>query len=206
MLSGHEYDEGVIGRFERGPKFWFRGRSLMRKFLPALLLTGTFLACSVLLASACGDKLLVLGAGAKFGNHTSPHHALIIVYVPDSVPQSAAVNDPQFQAALRKAGVKLHLVQQEDVLAEAVQSGRYDIILADLQDAAQLDKQVTAADVNTVVMPVVYKGAELNSAAATPYVCVRKTSDKNNSCFSTIDKAIQLKLKRDEKQRRASKK
>jgi hypothetical protein len=180
----------------------------MRKFLPALLLTGTFLACSVRLASACGDKVLVLGAGVKFGNIASPHHALIIVYVPDSVPQSAAVNDPQFQAALRKAGVKLRLVQQEDVLSEAVQSGKYDIILVDLQDAALLDKQVTAADVNTVVMPVVYKGAELNSAAAAPapYLCVRKASDKNSSFFSTIDKAIELKLKRDEQQRRASKK
>jgi hypothetical protein len=178
----------------------------MRKFLPALLLTGTFLACSVRLASACGDKVLVLGAGVKFGNIASPHRALIIVYVPDSVPQSAAVNDPQFQAALRKAGVKLRLVQQEDVLSEAVQSGKYDIILVDLQDAALLDKQVTAADVNTVVMPVVYKGAELNSAAAAPYLCVRKASDKNSSFFSTIDKAIELKLKRDEQQRRASKK
>jgi hypothetical protein len=178
----------------------------MRKFLPALLLTGAFLACSVLLASACGDKLLVLGAGVKFRNFASPHHALIIVYVPESVPQSAAVNDPQFQAALRKAGVKLRLVQQEDVLAEVVQSGKYDIILVDLQDAALLDTQVKEADVNTVVMPVVYKGAELNSAAATPYLCVRKASDKNSSCFSTIDKAIELKLKRDEQQRRASKK
>ena len=77
----------------------------MRKFTLALLLTGTCLVCSVLLASACGDKLLVLGAGAKFGNIASPHHALIIVYVPGSLPRSAAVNDPQFQTALRKAGV-----------------------------------------------------------------------------------------------------
>jgi hypothetical protein len=178
----------------------------MRKFFSILLLTATFLACSALLASACGDKLLVLGPGVKFGYIGSSYHALIIAYVPESLPQSAAVNDPQFQEALRKAGVKLRLVQQEDVLAEAVQSGKYDIILVGLQDAAMVDKQITAADVNTVVMPVVYKGAELESAAATPYRCIRKSSDKNNSCFSTIDKAIDLKHKRDEQKRRASNK
>jgi hypothetical protein len=53
-------------------------------------------------------------------------------------------------------------------------------------------------------MPVVYEGTELKTAAATQFRCVRKTSGKNNSCFSTIDKAIESKLKRDELQRRAS--
>src|ERR1700730_5242749 len=132
----------------------------MRKLLLTLSLIATFLACSALLASACGDKLLLLGRGVRFGNLGSSYHPLIIAYVPESLPESAAVNDPQFQAALRKAGVKLRLVQQEDVLVEAVQSGKYDIVLVDLQDAAMVDQKITAADMNTVVMPVVYKGAE----------------------------------------------
>jgi hypothetical protein len=114
------------------------------------------------------------------------------------------VNDVQFHAELRKAGVKLSLVQQLDVLSDAVRSGKYDVILVDLQDAAMVDRQVTTASVNTVVMPVVYKGADLSSAAAAPYRCIRKEQGKNSSCFSTIEKAIESKLKRDEKQRRAS--
>ena len=178
----------------------------MRKLLRALFLTAVFLWCSALLASACGDKLLVLGPGVKFGNIGSPYHALIVAYVPESLPQSAAVNDPQFQSALRKAGVKLRLVQQENVLAEAVRPGKYDIILVDLQDKAMVDKQVITADVNTVVMPVVYKGAELKSAAVMPYLCVRRVSDNKGNCFSAMEKAIELKLKRDGQQRRASKK
>jgi DNA-binding response OmpR family regulator len=43
------------------------------------------------------------------------------------------VNDPHFQVALQKAGHKLLLVHQADVLAEASKSGKYDIILVDLQ-------------------------------------------------------------------------
>jgi hypothetical protein len=177
----------------------------MRKLLPAVLLVATFLSCTALLAGACGDKLLVLAPGVKFGNITSSYHASIIAYVPDSVPQSAAVNDPHFQVALQKAGHKLLLVHQADVLAQASKSGKYDIILVDLQDEAMVDQQVTTAAVNTVVMPVVYDGAELKKAVATQFRCVRKPSGKNNACFSTIDKAIESKLKRDELVRRASK-
>jgi hypothetical protein len=175
----------------------------VRRLLPILFFVAIFLVCSALLSSACGDKLLVLGPGVRIGNLGS-YHPLIIAYVPESLPQSSAINDPKFQAALRKAGVILRLVQQEDVLIEAVQSGKCDIILVDLRDADLVDEKVTKADVNTIVMPVVYKGAELKSALATPYRCERKASDKNSSCFSTLEKAIELKHKRDEQQRRAS--
>ena len=167
----------------------------MRTRLPALILAATLLAFSSPFSHACGDKLLILGPGVKFGRIASSYHPSIIAYVPDSVSQSAAVNDVQFQAELRKAGVKLSLVRQPGVLAEAVQSGKYDVILVDLQDAAMVDRQVTTAAVSTVVMPVVYKGADLNSAAAAPYRCVRKEPGKNSSCFSTIAKAIESKLK-----------
>jgi hypothetical protein len=92
------------------------------------------------------------------------------------------------------------LVQEVAGLEEAVPSGKYEVILVDTQDAAMVESQVTIAGVNTVVMPVVYKGTELKSAA--PYICVRKPG-KNSSCFSTIEKAIESKLKRDEHQRRA---
>jgi len=47
-------------------------------------------------------------------------------------------------------------------------------------------------------MPVVYDGAELKTADVAQFRCIRKTSGKNNACFSTIDKAIESKLKRDE--------
>jgi hypothetical protein len=175
----------------------------MRKLLVSFLFVTTLLGCTAPLASACGDKVLVLGRGVKFGNIASSYHASIIAFVPDSVAQSAAVNDPRFQAALQKAGHKLRLVQQPDVLEQAVQSGKYDIILVDLQDAEIVDKEVAAAGVNTVVMPVVYDGPELKTAETAEFRCVRKTNGKDSSCFSTIDKAIETKLKRDELQRRA---
>ena len=174
----------------------------MCKLLPVLFFASTL--CCATLASACGDKVLVLGRGVKFGNISSSYNASIIAYIPESLPKSAAVNDPQFQAALRKTGYRLRLVQQPDLLAEAVQSGKYDVILVDVEDAAIVDRQVTSARVTTVVMPVVYDESELKTATASTYHCVRASGKKGN-CSSTIDRAIESKLKRDEQQRRASK-
>ena len=96
----------------------------MRKLLLALLYAATFLMCCLPpFASACGDKLLMLGRGVKFGSISSSYHGLIIAYVPESVLQSAAINDAQFQQTVRKAGHRLRLVRQVDALVEAVQSG-----------------------------------------------------------------------------------
>jgi len=70
----------------------------MRKLLLALLYAATFLTCYLPpFASACGDKLLMLGRGVKFGSISSSYHGSIIAYVPESVLQSAAINDAQFK-------------------------------------------------------------------------------------------------------------
>lgn len=175
------------------------GEGPLRKLLPAFLFVIT-LASPV--AEACGDKLLVLGRGVKFGDIASSYRGAIIIYIPESLSRSAAINDPQFRVALQKAGYKLRLVQQANLLTEDVQSGKYDIVLADVQDAAMVQKQVTAAGLSTVVMPVLYEGTEVKPEAVTPFLCVRKMSG-NNSCFSTIAKVVESKLKRAELQRRA---
>jgi len=145
---------------------------------------------------ACASRLVA----SHLGRQDLQNDIAVQPFIPGK-----AVNDPHFQVALQKAGHKLLLVHQADVLAEASKSGKYDIILVDLQDEAMVDKQVTTSAVNTVVMPVVYDGAELKTAVATQFRCVRKASGKNSSCFSTLDRAIESKLKRDELLRRASK-
>ena len=176
----------------------------MRKLLWISAFLTALLICFETIAVACGDKLLVLGRGVKLGNLGSSYHASIIAYMPESVSQDAAIKDVRFQADLRKAGHIMSLVQQGDVLTGAVQSGKYDIILVDMQNMAMVSNQVTKAAVHTVVIPVVYEGTELKTPVE--YVCVRKPmSAKNKSCLSTIGNALESKLKRDEQQRRAKK-
>ncbi len=175
----------------------------MRKISPASLRLA-FILSSAILAGACGDKLLFLGHGVDFATFAGHHKASVIAYVPATLPQSAAISDPEFHTALRKAGHKLRLVQEKDVLTEAVQSGRYDLVLVDDQDAPAVEQQVTAAAVNTIVMPVVYEGAaQSNPPGGAHLDCVRKVSGKNRDCSSAIDKALKSKLKRDEQASKA---
>jgi len=174
----------------------------MRRFPSLLSIAVLFLTCSPPFMSACGDKLLVLGRGVKFGNIASSYHASIIAYIPEAQTQSA-VNDAKFQVSLQKAGHKLQVIHEEGALAAAVQSDKCDIVLADPYDAELVERQIAIAGVNTVVLPVIYDTPQLKAAAITQLRCVRKLSGKNNTCFSTIDKAIELKLKRDELRRRA---
>src|SRR5207302_10889337 len=146
----------------------------MRKLLLALLYAATFLTCYLPpFASACGDKLLMLGRGVKFGSISSSYHGSIIAYVPESVLQSAAINDAQFQQTVRKAGHRLRLVRQVDALAEAVQSGSYDIILVDPQDAALVNNHDTTAAANSDVMTVAYNEEEANTETTNKYRCVQ---------------------------------
>jgi hypothetical protein len=151
-------------------------------------------------AFACGDKLLVLGRGMKFDTINGSLKGSIILYMPADLSPTAAVNDAQFHAGLKKAGHKLFVAPDMHVLAEAVRSGKYDLILADVRDAGVAEDQVSATNFNTVVMPVVYEGVKLEGAAAR-YGCIRKSPSNNRSCFSTIEKALESKFKRDQQQR-----
>ena len=177
----------------------------MRKNLISVTIRGGHFGSVAEFAGACGDKLLVLGRGVKFGDIASSRHASIVLFVPESVPQSAAVNDPQFQGSLRKVGHRLRLVKQADDLDRAVQSGGYDIILVDMQDVMLVDKQITDSALTPSLCPWSTTGTPwgTTSAGVAQFRCVHKRTGKNPNCFSSIDKAIESKLKRDELQRRA---
>ena len=163
------------------------------------LVSIALLLCSS--AFACGDKLLVLGRGLKFDSLNGNLKGAIILYMPADLAPTAAVNDPQFHAGLKKAGHKLFVAPDMHVLAEAVRSGKYDLVLTDVRDAGVAEDQTSATNFNTIVMPVVYEGAKLEGAAATRYGCIRKSPSNNRTCLSTIEKALESKFKRDQQQR-----
>ena len=176
----------------------------MRRFLHGSIALVSLVLLLCASASACGDKLLVLGRGMKFDNINGSLKGAIILYMPADLATTAAVNDAQFHAGLKKAGHTLFVAPDMHVLAEAIRSGKYDLVLTDVRDAGVAEDQVSATTFNTVVMPVVYEGTKLQGAAAR-YGCIRKSASNNRTCFSTIEKALESKFKRDHQQQRASK-
>jgi hypothetical protein len=165
-----------------------------------LLLAAATVTASVLFsgrAAGCGDKFVVLGRAAKFGQaRATTHPASILIYNNPSSRIPAAEKEYRLAANLRLVGHKPLVLQDRVQLEEAVASRSYDLILADIADAPSLERAVRAASPDTLVIPVLYKptGTEM-AEAEKQYGCVLKASKKNDDLFSVVDEVMKNKAK-----------
>jgi hypothetical protein len=166
----------------------------MRRIIVGLLAGGLL---SGMPAGACGDKLLITGRGVRFQGGLAMRPASVLAYVHPGVRSSAAMNDPAFQAALKKAGHKLSIVENEQELREALNSGKYDLLLVDVSDASTFGDFARTVPVSLVVLPVVFEGTKVEiREAEKQYQCVMKAPSKGGGYLSAIEKAMELKVKR----------
>ena len=83
---------------------------MRRVFFVLLLVTGT-LVVSWNDVSACGDKFLLTGRGARLQHgYCALHPASILVYVNSKSGPAAAMRNPQFLNALKQAGHKPQVI------------------------------------------------------------------------------------------------
>jgi hypothetical protein len=170
----------------------------MRRFFLFLCSFTTIVLFAATLVYACGDKLLVLNRGLRFHDLFSSHPASILLYTPSGSRTSDAINDGQLKSALVKAGHKLQMIGQRSRLNDALRTGRYDLVLIDLADAASVDDELRTAHTPPVVMPVVYEGTKAEvEAVKKQYRCLLKTPDKSRNYLNAIDRALDEKAKRD---------
>jgi hypothetical protein len=169
----------------------------MRRLLLVLTVAATvFLVCPRL-AIGCGDKFVVLGRGMRLLNvKASAHPASILIYMNRASRVAAAEREFQLQSTLKQAGHKPSVVDDQRALDKALTSGKYDLVLADLSDAAALEKEAQGSHSKPAVIPVVYNptGAEL-SAAEKQYSCVAQASKTNHELLAVIDEAMVSKSK-----------
>ena len=109
--------------------------------------TGVALAAAVLasvcacsqVASACGDKFLLVGRGVTFRKaYAAIHPASILIVLPPKAVKSAAVRDSSLLTALKMAGHRVEVVQQPANLSEILGRSRHDIVLAERTDASEV--------------------------------------------------------------------
>jgi hypothetical protein len=162
------------------------------------------------LLDACGEKLLVLGRGVRFQARHTPRAASVLLYVPQSA-SGRALTDPNFESALQEAGHAVRAVTSPTDLEAAVRSGSYDVVLANVTDAPELQKAQALAERNAVVLPAVYLvtsapqskaqiKAERESASKTFGVVVEVPGRPGHYC-AAVDKAMEIKLKREQASR-----
>jgi len=162
----------------------------MRKSSSAWAIALFILVCAVA-AYPCGDKLLLLMRSPRYQENARP--ASILAYAPSTSQTAELVAAGDFRQALGKAGHQLQVVESANALRSALDSGHYDLVLADSQDG----KTVQDASPDAFLLPVVdaHSPTDVRSAEQNYKVIIRAPG-KNGHHLDAIQKALQLKDKR----------
>ena len=157
------------------------------------------------LVDACGEKLLTLGRAIRFQSRHTPRAASVLLYLPQT-GAGQSLTDPNLESALREAGHAVRAATTSADLESALRSGNYDVVLANLTDAPDLERAQAVVERNAVVLPAVYLTAptqpkpqaksDRDSASKAFGVVVEVPGRPGHYC-AAVDKAMELKLKRE---------
>jgi len=177
----------------------------MRRY--ALAALAVFLAVSAgspAILNACGEKMLGLGRGVRFQARHTPRAASVLLYLPQT-STGGQLTDPNLESALQEAGHTVHAATTTADLETALRSGTYDVVLANVTDAPDLQRVQAVSERNAVVLPAVYlvapgqqsqAKADRQSASKSFGRVVEVPGRPGHYC-AAVDKAMELKLKRE---------
>jgi len=160
----------------------------MRKFLPAGLMIAAVFLLGAAGVEACGDKALRIGRGIRF--QRTVHPAVVLIYIPSNPTRAS-----QVQSLLKKVGHKSYAAQREDNFNEALRSGQYDLVLGDLDVAANLGKQIENSPSRPVFIAIVSEGTKAEVAAAQKhYSHVVKNPHSSERYLDAIEGAMRSRM------------
>ena len=145
-------------------------------------------------ASGCGDKFVLLGGGARVMRSRYPSRVLVFMNPSSRVP--AAEKEFHVEATLTAAGHKAKVVESEAEVQKALDSGKYDLVLADVADVPELRKQCGASASKPAVLPLLYRPTpEELSAAEKEANCLARPSKKSSDLLAVIDETMKGRSK-----------
>jgi len=137
----------------------------------------------------------MLVMGSRMGLIKPLHPAAILAY-PGQGSGAAVIRSFQTQAAFKKAGHRVQLVENPAALDQALKAGKYDVVVADVTNANEVSQEVSSAPSKPVLLPVAYKASkDEQSAAQKKYHCLLKAPGDTDNYLAAIDQAMDLKLK-----------
>jgi hypothetical protein len=147
-------------------------------------------------ADACGDKFLLVGRGAKFQRaYAAIYPGNILIYAHPRTGATAAIRDPQLQKNLKQAGHRVAMIEDAGLLEQALRSGGFDLVLADVLEAPTLDARVNESPSRPTPLYVMYEPDKAHAAALQKqYNCSLKASDKPNHYLSVIEDAMKARV------------
>ena len=166
----------------------------MRKMLATAVLVSGMFFLSGTGVSACGDKAIALGRGVRFQRAFAALKPGSILIYAGGNSNGAPVRRSELQSTLKLAGHKVQTVEDLVKLDQALASAKYDLILADVADAAAVARQIESKPSKPVLLPLIHKPTNIELAAAErQYSLLLKTPSKIGDFLATIDQAIKLR-------------
>jgi hypothetical protein len=146
-------------------------------------------------ASACGDKFLMVGRGAKFQRaYASVYPGKVLIYTKPSTDPKAAIRDPQLHKALRQAGHTVSVIEDWSLLEQAVKAGPVDVILVDAAEATRLLPVVAASLAHPDAMYVAFPSKQ--SVVVDKNLNVRlKSSDRALKYLEEVENVMKARSK-----------
>ena len=94
---------------------------------------------------ACGDKSLSAGGIRMQRAQAARYPASVLAYVPSNSRLSAATRELKLQETLRLVGHRYHQVASLSELRTSIESGQFNIVVADLAEVADLERNLDLA-------------------------------------------------------------
>ena len=139
---------------------------MTRRFTTAILLLAGLLAARGSDLSACGDKSLAAGGIRMQRALAARYPASVLIYAPNASRLNSAARELDLQKTLRLVGHTYRDVASETDLQVQVDSGHYNILLADITDAAALQARFESSASRVVIVPVLYKPTKAEAVEA----------------------------------------
>jgi len=142
---------------------------------------------------ACGDKFLVPGRGPNFGQaYASMQPGRILIYR-NSQTKIAELLGRELEETLERVGHSVDIVESPEALQSALNTGRYDVLLADVDDLKRVAEQHASAQHAPVGLPVVYKASwmEVNQLKE-KFQAVLNAPSRVSQVLAVVDEAVSL--------------
>lgn len=139
---------------------------MTRCFTAAMLLLASLPTAGGSDLSACGDKSLAVNGIRRQRALAARYPASVLIYTPSASRLNGAARELDLLRMLRWVGHTYREVTSETDLQVQVDSGHYNVLLADIADAAALQARFESSASRVVIVPVLYKPTKAEAAEA----------------------------------------
>ena len=146
-------------------------------------------------AQACGDKFLAVGRGAKFQRaYASVYPGKLLIYSRPSTDPKAAIRDPQLHKVLRQAGHNVNVIEDWNLLEQALRGAQVDVVLVDVAEAPKVQEIIGSAPAHPDALYIAF-AKNLKPAVSPQAVAKLKSSDQALKYLEAIESVMKTRTK-----------